>query len=391
MSKKRIRANAIYFAILVSVIVALILSGFLLLVYSSNQISLKAENYRAEINKVNRSFLIELSEGVGVSKEYWGAFKLEKIWTLNNKQIQKAAFIEEPFFKGFEDYNLYLSNHNMPLVLAGQGTIEGKMALPGRRIKAGSIDGNYLRNPLPPSSLINESKSELPSLNLSYRQYLDKLSKGKLPDSLEVIAYRDKARSFLKKTQLIILTQPMVISESFAGNIIIKSTYPVTISKEAKLEDVMIVAPQIVIQSGFSGSIHLVSRKVRIDSNTNLNYPSSILVFSAEKDASRYERELVRISSGCRFEGRILLLKIGKDSDTRDFISIAESSRVEGVVYNEGYSEVLGTMKGNIYTENFALRHNGSVYLNHLYNGHIKPSENLNLLSNSLKISKWLY
>lgn len=395
---RKVRANAMYFAILVSVIILLVISGILLLISVSNKFSQQTEAVRENITKVNERFLENSNAVREQASSYWGGYRLLKFSEGNasSQRFENVALKSAIEFHKEEviDYNFYLTDQNMPLVMAGNSELLGKVSIPEKMLKRGSINGKYFIGKLPSLLDVYKSEEALPELKIEFLRYIEACINGVFPETFKADVYKPTTNSFLSSGKILDLNKKYV-SERIAGNIILYSRQPIFITSGAILEDILIVAPKITIEKGFTGSVHLISEKVLLRPGSYLSYPSSISIIASSGNNNPEEENLLELEEDAVVEGNVILIEKKPKEKSRQFISIHEGAEIEGWVYNESYTELSGMIKGHLYTQNIAVRNEGSVYLNHLFNGSVIPSERLKTegisLSNDEVISKWLY
>ena len=73
---------------------------------------------------------------------------------------------------------------------------------------------------------------------------------------------------------------------SIRGNVIITSADSLVVSSTAHLEDVIIIAPKVSFEAGFSGSVQVFANKsITVGSGARLEYPSVLYINSADASA----------------------------------------------------------------------------------------------------------
>ncbi len=248
---------------------------------------------------------------------------------------------------------------------------------------------------LPPGVL----KSCTPSINcflkefVNYRNIENKVDFD-LEDDLQ------KTQSFKKATAIYNDQQRIYLQNiSLSGNIIISSDISINVSNSALLENVILIAPEITIESNVKGSFQaLATKKILVKENSILQYPSVLALFEEGKEDIAGEKEpLIVISKNVQLKGVVLCEGQTKNTDYNSQLYIAENSVITGEVYCKKNLELRGTVKGSVYTEGFIVRAFGSVYVNHIYNGVIDavaiPDQFSGLLMNptNLSVAKWVY
>jgi len=417
-----------YFALLVATMVALLLASFLLITHTKTFFSKKSNLLITQVDATNNQLLKFIEPGNIVTdtvttnanytikkiSSHYGAYKKAYVATSQNERIfKKVAFYGAELTD--ELPSLYLQNTNSPLIVVGNTKINGLLYLPKQGIKSGVIAGNYFSYNKLYNGLAKESKNELPKLEDDWITYLNNLNKNNWLQNSSIIPLQKVLKnSFFNPQKVIFNSGTISLNEhEISGNICIKSATKIIINASSILEDVLLIAPEIVINKNFKGTIQAVAtKKISIGERVHLQYPSSLVVNASEKkeDNSNTQKKssnntqkgqgIITINSNAQIEGSIVYLepkikKKGFTSHTAD-LYLANSSNITGQIYCQGNTELLGTVKGSLYTKGFIAQQFGSKYINHIYNGNIYTNDipkysGLPLLDQKNSIVKWLY
>lgn len=412
--KSLVKASAMQFAILVSVIVALLLSSFLLLVYTHTMYSVQSDQVLNNIKasnagvqylcEENNLFLDSLSMEfhevpVTLQRKYWGGFEMIRSkGGSGSGSFEKAALLGSQF--GKEAPAIYLENNQLPLVLVSQTRIEGNTFTPEDNIKPGSIAGHYFSGEKLIYGRRYRSNENLPVLNPQWKEYVRNILKVFPDQEVTYIEQKTSSHTFFTETQVIYEVGKIQISETIKGNIILKSESEIEITSFSRLDQVLIIAPKVVFRKGFKGNVHVISEEVVVEENVKIVYPSSIVVLekeNPENNPPRVFQPKLSIGKNSLFQGNLIYLNSSEEGTSRNDLLIEENAMVEGSIYSEGYTEIKGKISGSVYTRYFVANQNGSLYINHIYNGNISTSEvkenmaGILLEGQSKSIASWLY
>lgn len=410
----KIKASALQFAIFVSVIVALLLASFLLLnhTYSSFRIqsdetleNIKRANegiayFFSPDNRISDSLEILLNDiPVTLKSSFWGSYeKVSARGGKGSKAFSKTALLGS---NSQEDITaLYLEDNELPLVLVGNSRIEGVSYLPENIVKPGSIGGEYYHG----EKLIHgerlSSKNSLPSLKISWRKYVEQMLDFIPAKKDKMVGLGDINNSFFDEPSIVFQQSRIFIDQVIRGNVIIKSEKEIQISSMADLDQVLLIAPKVVIEDDFEGNLHVIAEKVIVGKNAKLSYPSSLVVVG---ESRRNTGEIITsepsvlIGFESSFQGNILYLN-PKESETRKSdLLIEDDVIIEGAIYCEGYAEMRGELLGSFYSRFFVASGSGSLYINHIQNGQILTENvepkfcGLLLEGKEKKVAAWLY
>ena len=159
----KIKAGALQFAILISIVIAVIISAFILLTYmqlqyakqlerSSNTIKLNHMGIayaKQQAIRYDDSIQVPLSnvldEELTVIKTHWGIFdKVVSVSKSKNFRSKKIGLLGGQLLKENRPA-IYLEDSNSPLVVVGKTNIQGNVVLPRQGVKSGNIAGDYYR------------------------------------------------------------------------------------------------------------------------------------------------------------------------------------------------------------------------------------------------------
>jgi hypothetical protein len=422
--KKKIPASAMQFAILVSVILGVLLASFLTLSHTQKLFSIQSNNVSQTIfannliienalqnnDQIKDSLLTHYS-GIEtgkitaiVSKKFWGGFQLyESISKIAPISYKKKALVGAK--KKLPHIGVYISDNKIPLILAGNTEIKGMAYVSEKGIKAGNISGHYFTGDKLVNGNIIYNDKNLPKLNNKWEKYIKNLL-NYVPDNLDnVIEPKNvNAVSFFSNTAYIFSYNKLDVINKYVGNIIICSKTEIIVSPNAKLEDVILVAPKIIIKKGFRGNATFIANdKIIVEKNVILNYPSALVVRKKTTPVvsnNKIDKSIV-VKPNTQISGIIIFLsnKNNLQNKQKTYISIdiQKNALIYGDVYCTNNLQLFGKIEGSVYTKRFISNTYGSIYINHLFNATIDGiSQNkefcgLPLINNNQGIVKWLY
>ena len=420
---KKIKGAALQLALLVATVVALLLSSFLLLTHTHSLFRTQSHQLLDVIDSANTGINLffsseknagdsivvstDLSETV-VKKEYWGAFqKIKATSKSGTKSFSKMALTAGDDIEN--NFAIYVTNANLPLVLAGKAKVTGNAHLPARGVKAGVISGDYFQGKTLVNGQISQSNPTLPELDSEWLDYVTALQQYIPTTNDEYLNLQTENRqSFFEPTQFHYSFDRIFTSEKYTGHIILISATEIIVGPNSQLKDVLVVAPKITIQSGFKGNAtFLASVQIVVESNVHLYYPSSIIVATTNSEEEEKENFTnkdipVLIHENTTIEGSVFYINeaiVDEKSKNRYRVHIktTSNSTIHGAVYCLGNMEHLGQVAGSIYTQKFIALADGSRYINHLYEGQISAKNRHQDLTSILfkntprTTVKWLY
>ena len=392
----KIDAGALYYAIFISFIVAILCMFLISYTYLNNsyvnQIILQEQlvlNVKSGINLICKNpdvlkykEIKELNlfdntyDKVKLEKKHWGAYDL--VYAKSTRQsfkYSKIAFCGDNLSKK-ESIALYLSDNKKYLSISGSTFLNGTCYLPELGIKRAYIEGLGYENNKLVFGEIKQSKNSLPLLDPKKLEYLKLLMNTNSNDSVVFFSGdmvgRQIKNSFYNKPLVIDFGKiESVENLNFEGNIILRFEKEITIASNCDFNNVIIVAPSVIFSAGFSGKVQVVANeKIQTQSNCQLIYPSFLGVFQKNKE----DKSSISIGENNVIAGGVLFYTDEQKTQKQIKISVAKTSSIYGVVYCKGLVSLKGCIVGTLFCEGFKFRTSSSLYENHLLNASIDYS-----------------
>jgi hypothetical protein len=355
---KHLSAGALTYAISLVLLLSLLSSGLIFISYSHKQVAsicfkkehLVFNNLLAlQIGAQGNQKVIYHSTGdtSEIAKKKWGVFEAITVKTFsNNLSVEKTVLIGKMYAPPKE--TLYINDHRQAIYLGGKTQINGDIYIAEKGLESSTILGK-------PLSTINFhkgkkflSKNHLPPLNEAYKN-VDFLSQiGELVNS--TLPQSDSAYSFREPTVLVQETKAIALNKNLSGNIIFVSSDSILVSKESKLENVILISPVVFFEKGFKGSVQvLASERITCEDSVQLSYPS-VLILNEKHSAEEFnQNHFIKIGSESKVLGGILLVM--QEPNYRAPIKlIVSDGLIYGCVYNEGNTELQGKIFGHLFT-----------------------------------------
>jgi len=390
---KMIKASSLFYAIVISIIIAIVSSSFILFAYTS-RIEFDNQELRQRLNlnaqsglnllmstqslvQPNQSVIIDLygnkEDSVFLERKLWGAFEVIRSTAIFHQQkIERIAQIGFPR-DSTDLYSIYLMDEGKPLALCGQTKITGPVYLPKSGIQRAYIEGQSYNDTRFIYGETKISKNELPPFNPDLLKHVKQLLKEKrATDSDSVLEMKrpfvgDSVYNSFKNNTLILKQYgPIRISNSvYSGNVIIVSDTLIIVKADAILKDVILVAPKIFFEKNFKGQLQAyASDSIVVKEEVSFAYPS-VLGIATDISSSKCA---ILFSEKDTLIGNIFAHQVMTDAYKRTGIRLAEKSLVVGQLYSNGYVEVKGNIHGSVMCADFLLQTPSSVYENHLLN-----------------------
>lgn len=302
---------------------------------------------------------------------YSEAFRANK----NVKKVILAAYVADLVHQS----SLYLTDSKNPLYLAGDAKLEGTVYLPASGVRAGSANntgytgGKLLQGTRKQSAGMPELRQGLSDNLKNILEMHDvesMLIVDQLGDSLSHSFYSDKPALFQSN-------KTIELNAVLDGMIVIYSSEKIIIQSKAKLNHVLVVAPEVQVEAGFAGSVQIIaSDKIMLGDSVQLTYPSSLVLIPLGKECK------IELATGATVSGDILIEKDGT-SEKEGILVMKPKTIFEGFAHIDGSVEILGTIKGHLSCKKFEWNSGSEVFGNHLKDAELNYSKKQSWLTSS--------
>ena len=414
---KKLKAGSLQLITFIIVVIALLLSAFIVLIHVHQQFRLKTNHTIETVAIVNRGIskvlynkvtlndtvLINLKDedykSLNVHRSFWGSFEM-----IHSKAKIKHTILKKTALVGSKNTTaLCLKDNHKPLVLVGNTKIKGKAFLPQRGVKSGNISGqSYYGNRFVYGNIYVTKR--FPTLSRELLRHLENIKVNQyLPDKANYINFDKSKRysnSFESAVQIIYSTSDIFLSDvSITGHIIVQSDTKIVVSASATLTDIILIAPTIDIKSNVTGAFQAIAtEKISVNERVNLSYPSALVLQNDYKRDESSDSKAIFLEDKSKVSGHIIAIGTTQTNNYDAQLKISANAVVEGSVYCEQNLELRGTVYGSVYTNNFIIKEGGSIYQNHLYNAIIDGDEIVSEFvgleidkADKKEIMKWLY
>lgn len=385
--KYNIEGGAIMFSLIILLMSAIFISLFITLDLGYLNLNRKHSNFRKAQNKITEGFKLgsyisttsfkgikaEGLEGLTLDKSLWGSYFLVSAMVNidSTNSIKKIGLIGNEIKN---DYSMYLADNGSKLSLTGNTSISGNVFLPEKGVSISYVEGKtYIGKELIYGDML-KSKSTLPSINNYFVQNNLSMIKGKFnskTDSvikIENLLETNITNSFANKTVVLFAKENIILDGSWQlkGNILLYSNENIIISSYAKLENILVCSKNITVleNSSFSGQL-IVSKKLVVDSNVNLHYPSSIVALG--------DSSYVEFQGNSTFSGSLISLKTNYSANNT--VRLSKNSKINGIIYCDGKVESKGEINGKLICSKLFYKSPSTEYTNTLIDA--KISNNL--------------
>lgn len=395
--QNKLRSGALQFTIFISVVIALLLAGIILLTYTHKffieQSKAIVDNIQLAdtgmIALVQQEFinndtvslpLLESRENqsVKIHLSNWGLFEKAYVKATHRKKEFIKCSLLGTSLKTINRPAIYLNETFNPLAVVGNTLIKGEVILPEQGVRPGNIKGNSYYGKQLIYGIIKKSDAELPKLKYDYKQLLKYYLNEYEPqnsNSFITIGENNKTINSFKEQLKGYFSKDLIVLNNTAifGNIIIRSAEKIIVKKSALLKDVILSAPIIIIEDEVKGNFQAIAdTTIKVGNNCLLSYPSALIIVEKENIsfANNEFANKIFIDTNSVVRGSICYFETqAKGRDFKVNIFVGEQSNIKGEIYCEGNLELKSSsVEGTVYTKYFVSNEEGTTFVNHLYN-----------------------
>jgi cytoskeletal protein CcmA (bactofilin family) len=314
----------------------------------------------------------EDQDSVKVKTQYLGLFKLVTSTAKEGSFSKSRAALFGFKSAKYASRALVLEDQKGPLKLAGEALIKGDAYLSPKGCESAYIEGkNYSRaqHIYGKQQLAGRQLPEVDQVAVK-RAFLRLKQEAVQGDTLlPYAALVERAKqAFWSSTLVASEKGKLRIGEMLNGNIVVKASKRITVLKEAQLENVCLVAPEIVIESGFKGKLHLIASDSIIQKpGSRLLYPSSAILLCK----NTVNEGQIRLYEQTVFEGLIYYNSSTKRPKNIAHVRVDEGAVVNGQVYANKNVMLRGSINGSLIATSLILITQSGIYQNHLLDGKV--------------------
>jgi len=384
---KKIQSSAMYYALFLSVIFALLLGGLILLSGFNQNFAIQMDIHNRLIDnarsgvaygQVNFQSLendtpIDIRlfgegiDSVEITKKAWGAYTVIKA---NAYHLQQSA-TKIAFLGGKESEklpNLYIADHGKPISLCGDARIEGMCFLPKSGLKRAYIEGKSYQGGKMIYGSVQDAEKHLPAIqsnvDLTETSAMEFAHWTNYEGDSIIRSFQDQGIHIVADTYL------SLTNEVVEGQVLITARDSIFVGKDAQLSNTILKAKVIHFEAGFKGTIQaFASERITVEEQVQLLYPSVLAI--TEKTFPQEQHALIEIREQAQVLGTVFTHSEQPNFRKLPLVRIAPEARINGLVYSMGRTELKGTINGHLYSQKLYLKTAASAYENHLLDGKI--------------------
>jgi hypothetical protein len=392
-----LKASSLFYALSISVLIALISSAVLSCAYFSqlctqrdSSIEEVQRNSRSGINLLLGDVITDFSvpvekdlfnkggDSVRLQKKQWGIFEVNiskaHHGKFNSEMIAMSGCVDN------DHAALILADLDRPLSVCGNTKLVGDCFLPKAGIQRAYIEGQNFTGDKLVDGEIKIADRFLPGLNkqvlASVKKLLDFTPAENFIGGEEFQNTDTLLNSFSGEPIAVFSPGEIVINaQIIRGQILIVSKKSIRVTKNALLENIILAAPYIQIDEEVKGRFQAFSSdSLIIGKNCRLSYPSVLGLLAGEKSPALAPLLLGENASCC---GEIFAVSDSKNVLHHVRVSAEKDSKVYGEIFSADLAELKGTVYGKVTCAKLELKTASAVYENHLLNTTIDRSKRI--------------
>lgn len=341
------------------------------------------------------------STGAITSTNYGGFLKISSSTQVKKQKVELevlAGALPDSVF----DYAIALKDTNSSLSVTGSTTINGDIASGSNQIERSTFKGFPFRGSFTGEAKKKNMRDFFPAFQYeSLEAQLDKHTSFFESESKSQFAVRDineLAQSqegdtlYFSGSQEWSVNQtttfPKDIVVSVEGNLTITGdgnlgTYTTFIAKDTLSIGGSVTATHVILSAGtfmelrdqVSMNAQLISKgRIQLRDQVYLTYPS--MVYTSTTTFLGEQQEVIHLQDESTVDGTLVYpIETGTFNQEQFRIKIDENAVVRGSIYNQGQTELAGTVYGSVLTKQFYFYESPTIYINWLKDAEIDISQ----------------
>jgi len=395
---QKVRGGALYIAVIISIIIGVILTLFILLsrynqrtvtVYS--QTSQLYQNLNSAFEIAKSDYFTEQSnnqwqknsyndDSIRIKKLQWGGYTIVVAETKNRHQNLSRAGMYGTHLNA--DTALLISDNGRPVGISGKVEFKSNVYFPKSGIKPAYIEGQSYIASSSNAGFLKSAPALAPQLNEKVKNSIIYLQKNIDPvnDSIVVALANSESVPFHKKTRVCEMAGSRLSNIHLKNNIKIICNGNLVIDSTCKFENILIICHKVKFSEGFKGSVHVIARDSIITApKCQFQFPSSFVLSSTDDSPAL---KCILFEDDNKFSGGLVAFTDNPSgSQGKVFVKLNSKSEFTGLIYSSDYIHVEGKINGTIIANSLLLKTPSAVYENHLLGCEIDPKKYSHLLS----------
>lgn len=398
MLNAKVKGGALYIALIISIVIGITLSIFILIGFYNQKQVLSQIGLQQLSDHLKSAFQIAQSEyfseeennrwipigsendSVRIKTIQWGAYQLISTEAKNNHTYLKQCGLFGELLP--KDTALLVCENGRPIHLSGKIKFNGYCYFPKSGYKPVFVEGQSFNTTSPIHSLLKPAPAFLPLLKKNFVEAVKKTISGFNPQTDSLVDFLPEAlhNNFSAKTATYHSGTIHLLNHTLSGNLKLIADHKLTIEKTNHLDNILLIASTIRIKKGFTGTLNIIaSDSIIIEEDCVLNYPSSLVLFNNEEKQTRTKTILA--GSNSKIFGSLICANTSEKANTsNEMIKLNAGCEVYGLIYSSGYAHLQGSVFGTAMCSKLLMTSASAVYENHMMDCEIDPKKHANSL-----------
>jgi hypothetical protein len=386
----KLQAGTLLYALAISLVIGMITTS-VLINEQYNRILIQRDVIREEVTRNARSGINYLcaqqSENGNVEDDIdlYGRGKdsvqlLSRPWGIYDILIANAHTGDQQFQRialagsypdAEQQYALWLGDMDRALKVCGNTELTGKCFLPKAGVERAYLEGKSYTGREMVYGSVDPSSRFVPEYNKERFTLLESLLKGELNVEDSLVFWNDLQAndtvqcSFSGPVCTVNHNSALIVSGNYLeGQICLRSSVSITVSANATLQKIVLIAPKIVVEDDVHGQFQIIARdSVIIGKNVHLSYPSAICLCAGK--ASPLETGIM-INEGTEIDGTLFAVRTDELLQRQLLVDIQQDCIINGDIYTNDLLDLKGKVYGSVTCQKFSLTTNSARYENTL-------------------------
>lgn len=384
-----LRASALYMVIIIALVIGVICSAIIVAAYFYKSVYQQnfrrdalAGNLQSGINllltngsqypsETKLSLLGADNDSLIVQQQSWGVFDIGTVKAFIQTDTLKKVFTVANTIDSTKWAALYLIDEDRSLSVSGHTHIRGDVFIPKAGIREAYVNNQaYTGDKRIVIGTKKTSEKKLPDLFEQRMQAIEKFFKASYSSDSTLIKSDSTGVSFLKTTKYFNFKKTVATLSNIQldDNIILRSDTTLTIDSTAKLDNIIIYAQSIHVNSGFKGNCQLfASDSIYVDKRCEFAYPSCLGVINFDSENKVLKKLTINDFS---VVNGLVLLSDSYESNLPPVISLGAHVTVSGQIYVAGLLNLKDQVRiyGSVFANRFMYQTSYTRYENYLIN-----------------------
>lgn len=380
---RRLPARALFYAVIVSVFVAMISGAMLLSSYHQHMLLGYYQTQERLMNNCQSGIELLLGakepvvlpmkmdlfqqekDSIALEQKAWGLLDIATVKSWSGQGMYQDSIVKTFLLgKQVPNYALKLSEGTSPLYVCGTTRVVGAAFLPREGVERGTFNVAQ-GNPYTGEKLIYGTIKTVKPIDMKVYQKrfealvaLQDLSTNSSLEEDSVIQAFNQATLVLEGSSF--NTANLMLK----GNIIVVAQERIEVAANSVLEDILLIAPEIIIESGFQGTIQAFAwDSLVVETDVFLDFPSVLSLLPYE-ERTTFSPELI-VQEGAEIIGTIMVPSF-RYNTYKSKVRIEETAKITGQVFVSGVLQHRGMVYGSVFCDEFLLQTPAGVYENYL-------------------------